>query len=69
MTVITLHVPGMTSRSRLRTVTARLRDLPGADTVEANADTAMVAVHGDISEADVRAALSDVGFPATDPAR
>jgi copper chaperone CopZ len=69
MTLITLQVPGMTSRNRLRTVTARLRDLPGAVTVEADADTAIVAVHGDISETDVRAALTDVGFPATDPVR
>ena len=66
MAVTTLRVPGMTSRQRLRAVTARLRDLPGAVTVEANADTQLVAVHGEVSEAQIRAALADVGFPAAD---
>jgi hypothetical protein len=59
----------MITRNELRTVTARLRDLPGAEIVEARSDTALVTIHGDISEADILAALDEVGFPAGDPSR
>ena len=66
MAVITLHVPGMTCRSLVRVVTARVRDLPGVQTVEANADTAVLIVHGTATERQVCGALAEAGFPASD---
>jgi copper chaperone CopZ len=65
MTVIALHVPGMTSRRCVRIVTARLRDLPGVIVVMADAAAAEVTVHGDVSEERVRAALAGVSFPVS----
>jgi copper chaperone CopZ len=60
MAVIALRVPGMTCRRCVRIVTARLRDLPGVVMVAADAATAEVVVHGEVSEDRVRAALAEV---------
>jgi len=49
MAVIALRVPGMTCRRCVRIVTARLRDLPGVVMVAADAATAEVVVHGEVS--------------------
>src|SRR2546423_5590133 len=68
MGVITLHVPGMTRRSLVRVLTARVRDLPGVQTVEANADTAVLIVHGTATERQGCAPLAEAGFPAGDQA-
>ena len=62
--IIALHVPEMTCRSRVRAVTARVRDLPGVETVAANAATATLVVHGSVTEPTVRAVLAEMGFPA-----
>jgi copper chaperone CopZ len=64
MAVITLHVPDMRCRRCVRSVTARLRDLPGVVTVEANATTGELVVHGDVTEGQVRDALADVPLPS-----
>jgi copper chaperone CopZ len=63
MAVITLHVPGMTCRHRIRIATARLRDMPGVIMVTADAVAAQVVVHGEVSEVQVRAVLAGVMFP------
>jgi copper chaperone CopZ len=60
MTVIALHVPGMTCRHCVRIVTARLRDLPGVVMVAADAAAEEVTVQGEVSEDRVRAALAEV---------
>ena len=60
MTVIALHVPGMTCRRCDRIVTARLRDLPGVVMVAADAAAEEVTVQGEVSEDRVRAALAEV---------
>jgi copper chaperone CopZ len=64
---ITLFVPRMTCRDCVRTVTSRLRDLSGVRTVQASALSAQLVVEGDVSEAAVRRALRDAGFPAAGP--
>lgn len=60
----TLTVPAMTCRHAVRVVTARLRDLPGVETVEADPRSAVLVVAGEVSEHAVRAALAAAGFPA-----
>jgi copper chaperone CopZ len=65
MAVITLHVPEMTCRRLVRVVTARVRDLPGVEMVEANVDTAVLVVHGTATERQVCVALAEAGFPAS----
>ena len=67
MSVIEMHVPGMTCRHCVRAVTARLRDLPGVVTVEADAEHARLVVHGDVTAEQVQAALDDVSFDAAGP--
>ena len=64
MAAITFTVPGMRSRQGVRAVTALLRDLPGVETVQADASTAILIVDGDVSEQQVRRVLAAVGFPA-----
>jgi hypothetical protein len=65
--VITLHIPAMTGRRLVRLVTARVRDVPGVDAVEARADTATLIVHGSATEGQVRAALTGAGFQVSAP--
>ncbi len=63
MAVIAMHVPYMRCRRCVRSVTARLRDLPGVVTVEADARTAELVVRGEVTEDQVRGALADVASP------
>jgi copper chaperone CopZ len=58
-----LSVPRMTCRHCVRTVTSRLRDVPGVQTVEADAARAWVLVRGTMTEAAVSRALEACGFP------
>ena len=64
MTVVRMHVPGMTCRHCVRAVTARLRDLPGVVAVEADAVRARLVVHGAVTSEQVRTALRDVPLGA-----
>jgi copper chaperone CopZ len=66
MAVVTLHVPGMTSRRLIRIVTARIRDLPGVTTVEVKLDTAVIVVHGTATAGQICVALAEAGFAARD---
>ena len=66
---VTVGVPGLTGRSDVRLVSARLRDVPGALSVEVNAATGVVVVRGSVDATAVRAALLEAGYvpePLTD---
>ena len=55
-------VPGLTGRSDVRLVSARLRDVPGVISVEVDAVAGVVVVRGSVDATAVRAALLEVGF-------
>ncbi len=57
-----LLVLGMGCRRCVREVTARLRDVPGVETVVADASTNRVRLTGSVSCADVLAALSSTDY-------
>ena len=59
------QVPQMTSRQCVRTVSARISDVPGVRTVAARLDTATVHVTGTADPAAVQAALRQAGYHAT----
>ena len=66
---VTVGVPGLTGRSDVRLVSARLRDVPGVLSVEVDAATGVVVVRGSVDAPAVRAALLEVGYlpePLTD---
>ena len=59
---VTVGVPGLTGRSDVRLVSARLRDVPGVLSVEVNAAAGVVVVRGSVDAPAVRAALLEVGY-------
>ena len=63
MATLTVSVPGMNCRHAIRVVTARLRDVPGVETVAARADTGVVELRGAISTREVLAALVACAYP------
>lgn len=65
MTTVALHVSGMTCRQCVRALSARLRDLPGVRTVQADSGTGSLVVEGEVSEQQVRAVLGGIGFVVT----
>jgi len=60
---VIMCVPGLTCRHAVRVVSARLRDVPGVQSVEVDASTGLVVVRGPVEAREVRAALLDVGYP------
>jgi copper chaperone CopZ len=62
MTKLTLHLDGMGCRACVREVTARLRDVPGVETVTADHRRSVVLLTGSMSRDDVGAALKDTRF-------
>lgn len=66
MGTVTLTVPTMRCRHGVRVVTARLRDLAGVELVQADARSGHLTVSGDVTEAQVREALTGAGY-APDP--
>ena len=62
MTDLTLHVDGMGCRACVREVTARLRDVPGVETVAADHRRSIVVLAGSMSRAEVLAALEGTRF-------
>jgi copper chaperone CopZ len=60
MSTIRLAVPGMTTRQRVRTVTAKMLDLPGVESVQADHTTTVLTVSGSVHEADIRRALREL---------
>lgn len=59
---ITLYVGGMSCRRCVRDVTARLRDVPGVESVVADATRSRVEVRGAMADADVLAALDGTSY-------
>jgi copper chaperone CopZ len=60
--VITVNVPDMSSRQSVRTVSARVCDVPGVQTVEADVRSRTVRITGAADPAAVVAAISAAGF-------
>ncbi len=56
-------VPGLTCRHAVRVVSARLRDVPGVESVEVDGPAGWVVVGGPVDAQQVRAALVEAGYP------
>ena len=62
MPQLSLFVGGMSCRRCVREVTARLRDVPGVETVSANPVDCMVRLSGSMELADVLAAFTGTTY-------
>ena len=62
MTELTLYVDGMGCRDCVRDLTARLRDVPGVETVAADGRRSVVLLGGSMSRDGVLAALAGTRF-------
>ena len=62
MPQLNLFVGGMSSRRSVREVTARLRDVPGVETVSANPVDCAVRLSGSMQLADVLAAFTGTTY-------
>ena len=62
MTELALHVDGMGCRDCVREVTARLRDVPGVQTVTADHRRSVVLLGGSMDREGVLAALEGTRF-------
>jgi copper chaperone CopZ len=62
VTQLMLYVDGMGCRACVREVTARLRDVPGVETVAADHRRSVVVLVGSMSRAGVLAALEGTRF-------
>jgi copper chaperone CopZ len=63
MLTVGLKVGGMSCRHCVREVTSRLRDVPGVDTVTADAVRCTVRLSGTMSVDEVLAAVRELGYP------
>lgn len=59
---IRLHVGGMACRRCVREVTARLRDVPGVETVAADAARSEVRLSGVMTDVDVLATFAGTSY-------
>jgi copper chaperone CopZ len=62
MRELNLFVGGMSCRRCVREVTARLRDVPGVETVSANPGNCMARLSGSMELEDVLAALTGTNY-------
>ncbi|HET7432050.1 MAG TPA: heavy-metal-associated domain-containing protein [Nocardioides sp.] len=62
MSEMTLHVDGMGCRGCVREVTARLRDVPGVQTVVAHSATSTVRLSGSMTVEDVLDAFTGTTY-------
>jgi copper chaperone CopZ len=63
MMAVTMCVPGLSGGQAVRVVSARLRDVPGVQSVEVDAPAGLVVVRGQVDARHVRAALVAAGYP------
>ena len=63
MLTVGLMVGGMSCRHCVREVTSGLRDVPGVDTVTADAARSTVRLSGTMSVDEVLAAVRELGYP------
>ena len=59
---VTVGVPGLTGRSDVRVVSARLRDVPGVHVGGGGRAAGVVVVRGSVDARQVRAALLEAGY-------
>src|SRR3954452_14748741 len=64
--MITVHVPAMTARHDVRTISAVISDVPGVHTLRADLATGTVQVTGSADPAAITAAVTAAGYPAVD---
>lgn len=64
MRQLSLFVGGMSCRRCVREVTARLRDVPGVETVSANPDDCVVRLSGSMQLEDVLAVFAGTRYRA-----
>ena len=62
MPQLNVFVGGMSCRRCVREVTARLRDVPGVETISANAGDCMVRLSGSMKLTDVLAAFTGTTY-------
>ena len=62
MTELTLYVDGMGCRGCVRELTARIRDIPGVETVTADHRQSVVVLVGSMTRGDVLAGLQGTRF-------
>lgn len=59
---ITISVDGMTCRHCVRAVTARLRDVPGVETVVADVGSSSIRLGGTMTLPDILTAFRDLAY-------
>lgn len=64
MSTIGLVVEGMRCRRCVREVTARLRDVPGVETLTVDTGSSQVLLAGTMTRTDVLQALAGLAYPA-----
>ncbi|MBW0099809.1 heavy-metal-associated domain-containing protein [Pseudonocardia sp. KRD-184] len=65
MQTLRVSVPAMSCRHCVRAVSRHLCDVPGVETITADAAAGIVTLRGTMTVAEVVVALREAGFPAS----